>query len=119
MTLFIISFHDIDEELGGCIMRGSSEQEVLARITKADFGGQVGLPAHGRLLISEIRPKPAALIPDRFIDRLLTGDEIDQVYELIKPASSIPEGPALEATTRLMNAQLNEDIARDLGKFGK
>jgi len=119
MTLFLISFHDIDEELGGCIMRGLSEEEVLAKIRKADFGGQVGLSAHGRILVSEVRPEPAALIPEQFIDRLLTDDEIGRVYELIQPASSMPEGPELDATADLMTTQLNEDIARGLGKTGK
>jgi hypothetical protein len=119
MTLFLISFHDLGEELGGCIMRASSEEEALAKVTKARFAPQVGLRQHGRVLVTEMNPAPAALVPERFIDRLLVDDEIDRVYELIRPAALIPEGPALEAVTDHMVAQIDEGIAHDRENLGR
>jgi len=117
MLLFLISFHDIDVGLGVCIVRASSEEEALAKVNKAGFPRQVGLPDHGRVLVTEMFPKVAALVPEQFVDRLITDDEFVRVYKLLQPAGSIPEGPVLEATADHMTARINEDMARDLRRM--
>jgi hypothetical protein len=117
MTLFLISFHDTDEELGGCIMRAQSEKEALDKIAKGRFLSRVGLPTHGCVLVTAMHPGPSALVPEPFIDRLLTNEEFGEVYELLKPAALVtPEGPVLEAAGDLLTALVNADIARSKGE---
>ncbi len=116
MGLFMFSFHDLDEELGGCILRAATEPQALRQLRKGRFAEQVGFPAHGRALVTEMVPRAAALVPEKYVGRLLTEEEFDHLTELLLPAAVTLPGPALDAASAIMASKVNAEIRQDLNK---
>jgi hypothetical protein len=90
--LFMISFHgtDLDETLGGCIVRANSEQEALTKINKAGFPRQVGLADGGKILVTEFKKSKAQLVPEDLVDRLISDDDLELLMKSIQVAKREP-----------------------------
>ena len=110
MPLFLMSFHERDCELGGCVVRARTEEAAIELVRRRKFGRQAGMSARGRMLITEMLPQIEKQVPERFVGRLLTNDEAGELFEQITPSASLPE-PVIDRLADDLSARLDADFA--------
>lgn len=106
MPLFLVSFHERDSELlGGCVVRAKTQAKAV-RIA-SQFGRQVGLSQHGRVLMTEMSPHMEKRLPERLVRRLLTDEESAELLELASEGATLPP----ESVVDQLAEELDADIA--------
>jgi hypothetical protein len=106
-SIFLISFYDGEDELGGCVLCADDEKAALNQLRDGKFAHKV-LALSGNVLVTEMHAGAAALVPERFLGRILSDDEFDELYGILRPAALVPEGPVLDAARDLMIALLKK-----------
>ena len=117
MPLFLISFHDIGRDLGGCVLRATTERRALKAVRKAGYAQQVGLPAHGRALITRLLPRLETLVDERFIGHVLTANERDELLDTLEPHGLL-RGAASDDAADAMADRLDDEMGASRHKGG-